>query len=102
MIRFSSFYHILQRFMFRTLTFFFYFLPDNALYDVLFLVDVVLVRLVDTTICELGNATICELYLYAFFLDYFTIMVIITSFEEFDSTKNLYQVPLSDTKVPSI
>jgi len=43
-----------------------------------------------------------RLYLYEIFLDYFTIMVIITSFEEFDSTKNLYQVPLSDTKVPSI
>ena len=62
--------------MFRTLTFFFHFLPDNVLYDVLFLVDVVpynvlflvdvvpydvlflvdvvLVRLVDTTICEFG------------------------------------------------
>jgi len=71
--------------MFRTLTFFFHFLSDIILYDVLFLVEV------DTTIWELGKATICELYLYAFFLDYFTIMVIFTSFEESGSTKNLYE-----------
>jgi hypothetical protein len=56
----------------------------------------------NSTICELGNATICELYLHAIFLDYFTTMVIITSFEEFDSTENLYRVPLRITRVISI
>jgi len=56
----------------------------------------------DTTIRVRDYATIYELYLYEVFLDYFTIMVIITSFEEFDSAENLYRVPLRITQVISI